>query len=199
MHHTYIHQGQGSYINGCFRIKAQDHRYVHHSHMHHIYHISHIYQDICILDASYIPVSGSRVMDKCIIGMYIMVTCIRIKNIRIAHAYIHQVQESYMHACFRIKVQYQRYMHLHTCIRVKVQYHRYINHTHMHLSQGSRKVDKCIIHACIRIKGHGKMHNRYVHHGHMCQGQESMHRTCIQTSRSRMIHTLMHQSQGPGS
>ena len=43
------------------------------------------------------------------------------------------------------------------------------------------------------------MHNRYVHHGHMCQGQESMHRTCIQTSRSRMIHTLMHQSQGPGS
>ena len=46
---------------------------------------------------------------------------------------------------------------------------------------------------------HVLMHNRYVHHGHMCQGQESMHRTCIQTSRSRMIHTLMHQSQGPGS
>ena len=71
-----------------------------------------------LINASYMHISGSRVMDKCIIGMYIMVTCIRIKNIRIAHAYIHQVQESYMHACFRIKVQYHRYMHLHTCIRL---------------------------------------------------------------------------------
>ena len=43
------------------------------------------------------------------------------------------------------------------------------------------------------------MHNRYVHHGHMYQGQEHMHLTCIQTSGSRIIHTCMLQGQGPGS
>ena len=150
MHHTYIHQGQGSYINGCFRIKAQDHRYVHHSHMHHIYHISHIYQDICILDASYIPVSGSRVMDKCIIGRCIMVTCIKIKKICIAHAYKHQ--ESYTHACFR----------------TKVQYHRYVHHTHMHQSQGLRNIDKCITHTCIRTRVKDRKH-RFMHHACMYQ------------------------------
>merc|ERR1712051_184249 len=44
-------------------------------------------------------------------------------------------QESYIHACFRITVQD----------------HKYVHHTHMHQSQGSRSIDKCIIHACIRI------------------------------------------------
>ena len=73
-------------------------------------------------------VSGSRVMDKCTICM-----CIMIKNICIAHAYIHQSQESYIHA--------------------------------------------------------------YMHHGHMYQDQEHMHRTCIQTSGSRIIHTCMLQDQ----
>ena len=34
IHHTYIYQGQGSYIHACFRIRVQDQRYVHHSHMH---------------------------------------------------------------------------------------------------------------------------------------------------------------------
>ena len=43
------------------------------------------------------------------------------------------------------------------------------------------------------------MHNRYVHHGHMYQGQEHVHRTCIQTSGSRIIHTCMLQDQSPGS
>ena len=56
-----------------------------------------------LINASYMHVSGIRIMDKCIIGMCIMVTCIRIKNICIAHAYKHQGQESYIHACFRIK------------------------------------------------------------------------------------------------
>ena len=78
-----------------------------------------------------------RVMDKCIIGRCIMVTCIKIKKICIAHAYKHQ--ESYTHACFR----------------TKVQYHRYVHHKHMHQSQGLSNIDKCIIHAHIRIKGHG--------------------------------------------
>ena len=80
-------------------------------------------------NASYMHVSGSRVMDKCIIGRCIMVTCIRIKKISIAHAY-YKHQESYIHTCFRIKVQY----------------HRCMQHTHMHHSQRLRKVDKCIIH-----------------------------------------------------
>ena len=141
-------------------------------------------------------ISGSRVMDKCIIGMYIMVTCIRIKNIRIAHAYIHQVQESYMHACFRIKVQYHRYMHLHTCIRVKVQYHqtprialsvrssvtkfqphhRYMHHTYMYQDQGLMIISTCIIHTRIihrgsSIKDHKYMNHTYMHHIDMYQDQ----------------------------
>ena len=29
--------------------------------------------------------------------------------------------------------------------------HRYVHHTHMHQSQGSRNIDKYIIHGCIRI------------------------------------------------
>ena len=45
-----------------------------------------------LINASYMHVSGSRVMDKCIIGRCIMVTCIRIKNICIAHAYMLQDQ-----------------------------------------------------------------------------------------------------------
>ena len=58
-------------------------------------------------------------MEKCIIGMCIMVTCIGIKNICIIHAYNHQGQESYIHACFRTKVQYHRYVH-HTHIMMRV-------------------------------------------------------------------------------
>ena len=106
-------------IYTCIRVKVQDHRYVHHSHMH--------------------QSQGSRNIDKCIIGMCIMVTCIRAKNICISHAYKHQGQESYIHACFR----------------VKVQDHRYVHHTHMHQSQGSRIIDMCIIHTCIRVKDQG--------------------------------------------
>ena len=63
MHHTYIHQGQGSYINGCFRIKAQDHRYVHHSHMHHIYISEHMHSGcIRLLESpcSFVRPSGTK-------------------------------------------------------------------------------------------------------------------------------------------
>ena len=44
---------------------------------------------------------------------------------------------------------------IHACFKIKVQDHRYVHHTHMHHSQGSRNIDKCIIHSCIRIKDHG--------------------------------------------
>ena len=101
-------------------------------------------------NASYMHVSGSRVMDKCIIGRCIIVTCIRIKKICIAHAYKHQ--ESYIHACFR----------------TKVQYHRYVHHTHMHQSQGLRNIDKCITHTCIRTRVKDRKH-RFMHHACMYQ------------------------------
>ena len=136
MHHTHIDQSQGSriidmcIIHTCIRVKVQDHRYVHHTHMHQSQGSWNI--DKCIIHGCI------RIMDKCIIGMCIMVTCIRAKNICIAHAFKHQGQESYIHACFRIKVQD----------------HRYLHHTRMHQSQGSGNIDKCIIHACIRTKDH---------------------------------------------
>ena len=85
MHHTYM-QASGSrsrIINMCIiytyiRVKVQDHRYVHHSHMHQSQGSRNI--DKCIIHGFI------RIMDKCIIGMCIMVTCIRAKNMCIAHA-----------------------------------------------------------------------------------------------------------------
>ena len=75
---------------------------------------------------------------------------------------------------------------------------KYMHHTYMQASGSrSRIIDMCIIYTCIRVKVQD--HNRYVHHGHMYQGQEHVHRTCIQTSGSRIIHTCMLQDHGPGS
>ena len=89
VHHTSVNQGSRiiymCIIHTCIRVKDRG-------------------SYIC---ASYIHVSGSRIMDKCI-----MVTCIRIKKICIAHAY-YKHQESYIHTCFRIKVQYHRYHRRH--------------------------------------------------------------------------------------
>ena len=75
--------------------------------------------------------------------MCIMVTCVRVKNLCIAHAYKHHGQEWYIHEC----------------IRVKVQDHRYVHHTHIDQSQGSRIIDMCIIHTCIRVKDQGTLIN----------------------------------------
>ena len=54
----------------------------------------------------------------------------------------------------------------------------------MHQSQGSRNIDICIIHACIRIKDHGNMYHGYMHHGYMHHGY--MH-------HGYMYHGYMHQ------
>ena len=86
-----------------------------------------------LINASYMHASGSRVMDKCIIGMCIMVTCIRINNICIAHAYNHEGQESYIYACNRDKDR-----------------EKLINASYMHIS-GSWVMDKCIIGMCIMV------------------------------------------------
>ena len=102
MHHTYM--------------QLQDHRYVHHTHMHHSQGSRNI--DKCIIHAS-----GSCIrilyMYKCIISMCIMVTCIRIENICIVHTYIHQGQESYIHAYAH------GYMH-HGNIHHGYMHHRYM-------------------------------------------------------------------------
>ena len=55
--HAYNHEGQESYIYACIRVKDREK----------------------LINASYMHISGSWVMDKCIIGMCIMVTCIRMR------------------------------------------------------------------------------------------------------------------------
>ena len=163
MHHTYM-QASGSrsriidmcIIYTCIRVKVQDHRYVHHTHMHQSQGSWNI--DKCIIHGCI------RIMDKCIIGMCIMVTCIRAKNICIAHAFKHQGQESYIHACFRIKVQDHRYASYTHASESRTKDHRYVHHTHRHQSQGLRNIDKCIIYTCIRVKDQGTFINAsYVH------------------------------------
>ena len=79
------------FIHACFRIKAQDHRYVHHTHMHHsqgtrnidkciihYVHHSHVYQDTCIMDTCVMDtcIVDTCTMDTCIMDICIMDTCI---------------------------------------------------------------------------------------------------------------------------
>ena len=172
MHHTYMHQGQGSKVS-----------------------------DICIIHACI------RIMDKCIIHMCSMATCIRIKYICIIHTYIRMsgsksvrklVRPSVRPSVRHRKVSHHRYMHhtymhasgsrfriidmciIHTCIRVKDR-ETLIYASYMYVS-GSRIMDKCIIHMCIMVTCI-RIKNIY------------MHRTCIHTSGSRI--TCMLQDQGP--
>ena len=129
---------------------------------------------------SYMHVSGSQVMDQCIIGMYIMVTCIRIKNIYIAHAYIHQCQESYIHptritlfVCYPTVT--EKFCIIDTCTiytcmlqdqgpgsqicvsyihtsESRIEEYRYLHHTCMYQDQASWiNATLCIIVMCIRM------------------------------------------------
>ena len=137
-------------------------------------------------------VSGSRVMDKCIIRMCIMVTFIRINNICITHAYKHQGKESYIHASFRTSVSHR-----------KISHHRFMHHTYMHASEPrSSTIDMCIIHTCIRVNDQGKLINAsYMH----VSGSRVMDKcnigicimvTCIRIKNICIAHAYMLQDQG---
>ena len=79
-------------------------RHVHHSHIR-------IY-------ASYMHVSGSRILDKYIMHMCIIDTCIRIKDhIDMHRGYMHPMHQGYM---------YRGYMH------DGYMYHGYMHHRYMH-------------------------------------------------------------------
>ena len=119
-------------IHTCISIR--DHRYMHH--------------------ASWIHVSGSRIIHICITH-----TCIK-------------------HSCFRVKDQGSLIHASHICASFTYHMHQdpgsqiYTSYKHGS-GQGSRIIDKCntqtcIIHTCIRIKDH-----RYMHHTYMGQGQVS--------------------------
>ena len=79
--------------------------------------------------------------------------------------------------------------YIHACFRIKVLYHRYVHHTHMHQSQGWRIVDMCITHTCIRVKDR---EHRYMHHTCMYQDQGSW----INASCIYVHHRHMYQDQG---
>ena len=75
--HTCMLQNQGPGSLACFRTKVQDHRYVHHTHMH--------------------QSQGSRIIDMCIIQACIVHTCVMIKDNRcMHHTYMHQGQGSWI-------------------------------------------------------------------------------------------------------
>ena len=101
--HAYNHEGQESYIYACIRVKDREK----------------------LINASYMHISGSWVMDKCIIGMCIMVTRIRIKkdrgtltNASLGSRIIHTIDESYTHG---LGPMIRDTCLLYTCIRVNVQ------------------------------------------------------------------------------
>ena len=154
MHHIHLHQVHG---------------YMHHSYMHH----KHTHQDQkSYIYASWIhaymhPGQGSRIID------------ISIMNRVMDHRYMHHTHmqhptpriglsvrssgknpASWTHASL-IRVNYHSYLH-----------HLYLHHTHIHQDQGSyiftswihesckyllgsRIIDMCIIHTCIRVKDRG--------------------------------------------
>ena len=138
-------------------------------------------------------VSGSSIMDKCIIHMFIMATCIRINNVCIIHTNVRVKDHTFMHAtgsrimdmCMDICIIHcKSYTH---ASGSRIEDHRYVHHTHMQYSQGPRNIDMCIIYTCIRVKDRGTLINAsytyvsgsWINHGHMYQGQESYIHACF--------------------
>ena len=134
MHHTYMCQGHG--------LELKDHRNLHHGCI-----------DVCIYVAY---ICDAHIYGACIYGAHCLDTCVFIRYMYDAYIlllespcpfvgpFVTKFAASYIHA-----------PHIHACFRIKVQDHRYVHHTHMQYSQGSRNIDRCIIHVCIRIKDRG--------------------------------------------
>ena len=142
MHHTYMHQGQGSkakdiyIIHACIRIMYKC-----------MHHVSYIY-------ASWPRVSGSRIYASYILLLESPCSFVRpsVGHQKVPHhRYMHH---TYMHASGS-RSRIIDMCIIHTCIRVKVQDHRYVHHTHIDQSQGSRIIDMCIIHTCSIVKDRG--------------------------------------------
>ena len=203
---SYIHKSwkkMHCYMHHTFRIRDQNHRCIMHTYT---------LQDQgpgSLLCASYTHVSGSSIVDKCIIHMCIMATCIRINNVCIIHTNIRVKDHTFMHATG------SRIMDM--CMDIYIIHCK--SYTH---ASGSRIlitcmqriiiIDICIIHTCIiitcvRIKGICIMHtctriedHIYIHASYIYQGQGLMiciiHACIIDTCIIRACASYIHVS-GP--
>ena len=179
-HHIYTNPGKRCIVT-CIIHSGSGTRIIHRCIMH-----TYTLQDQgpgSLLCASYTHVSGSSIVDKCIIHMCIMATCIRINNVCIIHTNIRVKDHTFMHATG------SRIMDM--CMDIYIIHCK--SYTH---ASGSRIlitcmqriiiIDICIIHTCIiitcvRIKGICIMHtctriedHIYIHASYIYQGQGSM-------------------------